>query len=119
MYLASCIRFQLFKWYYDELSFIQTHLWIDSTTDVCYMEACDWFETYGVISGEKKLLWTLIFLIHYQTKLCLAHDLKCKPGTLMKWIWITIDILSKMKIVSITQVCIILNDDQYLLVNIE
>ena len=54
MNLASCIRFQLFNWYYDESSFIQTHLWIDSTTDVCYMEACDWLETYGVISGEKK-----------------------------------------------------------------
>ena len=73
-----------------------------------------------VLSLDKKyLLWTLRFLRHYQTKLCLAHDVKCAPGTLMKWIWITIDALSKMKIVSITHVCMILNDDQYLLVNIE
>ena len=54
-----------------------------------------------VSSYEKKhLLWTLRFLRHYQTKVCLAHDVKCAPGTLMKWVWFTIDILSSIKIVS-------------------
>ena len=68
---------------------------------------------------KKKLLWTLIFLRNVWTKLCLAHDVQCAPGTLMKSTWIAIDNLSKMKIVSITHVYMVLNDDQYLLVNIE
>ena len=57
-------------------------------------------EQMTVNYGKKHLLWTLRFLRHYQTKGCLAHDVKCAPGTLMKWVWFTIDILSTLKIVS-------------------
>ena len=57
-------------------------------------------EQMTVKFGKKHLLWTLQFLRHYQTKRCLAHDVKCAPGTLMKWVWFTIDILSTLKIVS-------------------
>ena len=53
---------------------------------------------------KKHLLWTLQFLRHYQTKQCLAHDLNVAPGTLMKWVWYTIEILANLKIVSLTNV---------------
>ena len=58
------------------------------------------------VNYEKKhLLWTLWLLRHYQAKRVLANDVKCAPGTLMKWVWFTIDILSTLKIVSEKHVC--------------
>ena len=49
---------------------------------------------------KKHLLWTLRFLRHYQTKRCLACNLRYAPGILMKWVWYTIHCLAKLKIVS-------------------
>ena len=49
---------------------------------------------------KKHLLCTLRFLKHYQTKRCLAYDLRCAPCTLIKWVWFTIYCLAELKIVS-------------------
>ena len=123
VYVATCIRHRVSGFNCLTGTMMSPHLY-KLIYRLTLLQTClTWKHVIGskhmVLSLEKKLLWNLIFLRHYQTKLCLAHDLKCAPGTLMKCIWITIDILSKMKIVSNTHVCMILNDDQYLLVNIE
>ena len=49
---------------------------------------------------QKHLLWTLKFLKSYPTQHCMAHDFNAAPGTVMKWVWYTIGLLRKLKMVS-------------------
>ena len=104
-YVATCLRHHVTDFGLAHVTMINSYLYKSIYGLTLLQSRVLWNHVIAseqmIVNYEKKhLLWTLRFLRHYQTKRCLAHDVKCAPGTLMKWVWFTIDILSTLKIVS-------------------
>ena len=106
-YIATCIRYHVQCFNNGPSNYIDLSLFKSIYGLTPLQTAVTWNNLIGSLNvldsfRKKHLLWTLRFLRHYQTKQCLAHDLMVAPGTLMKWVWYTIDSLSELKIVSST-----------------
>ena len=103
-YVATCLRNHVTDFGLTNVTMINSYLYKSIYGLTLLQSRVLWNHVIAseqmTVNYEKNLLWTLRFLRHYQTKRCLAHDVKCAPGTLMKWVWFTIDILSTLKIVS-------------------
>ena len=104
-YIASCIRHHVNSFTYGTATVTSATLFKNIYGMSPLQTTVTWNNIIGSLNvahkfRKKHLLWTLRFLRHYQTKQCLAHDLNVAPGTLMKWVWYTIELLAKLKNVS-------------------
>ena len=109
LYIATCIRHHVDSFIYRTATVMSATLFKNIYGMSPLQTTVTWNNIIGssnVLDKFRKnhLLWTLRFLRHYQTKQCLAHDVNVAPGTLMKWVWYTIELLAKLKIVSLTNV---------------
>ena len=107
LYIATCIRHHVQCFNYGPSNYIYPSLFKSIYGLTPLQTAVTWKNLIGSLNvldsfRKKHLLWTLRFLRYYQTKQCLANDLVIAADTLMKWVWYTIDCLSKIKIISST-----------------
>ena len=65
-----------------------------------------WFTaslTLPPTTTPKHLLWALLFLKQYSNEHSMAKDCQCDEKTMRKWVWIVIECISKLPLVSTVQ----------------